>query len=146
MICVDASVAFKWLVPFDEERVELALALLADHLARREELVAPPLIWGEIANSLHQRVRNERLTFDWAADTLEDFLTLPLIIDAHETLYQDALRIASEFRLPAIYDAQYVALAQYAGCDLWTDDHKLIQAVQNDLPFVRSLRDYEPRH
>lgn len=98
MICVDASVAFKWLVPFDEERVELALALLADHLARREELVAPPLIWGEIANSLHQRVRNERLTFDWAADTLEDFLTLPLIIDAHETL---SGRVADRFRVQA---------------------------------------------
>jgi predicted nucleic acid-binding protein len=72
---------------------------------------------------------------------MTDFLALPVITPRYANLIHDALRIASRFRLPAIYDAQYVALAQYVGCDLWTDDHKLIRAVQHELPFVRALSD-----
>lgn len=41
MICVDASVAFKWLVPYREERIELAKALFDD---QGEAFIAPRVI------------------------------------------------------------------------------------------------------
>lgn len=88
-------------------------------------------------------MRAEQLTLAWALDTLEDFLALPVTIDAHASLYHDALQLASQYRLPAIYDTQYVALAQYVGCDLWTDDSRLILAVRHELPFVRLPSEYD---
>lgn len=146
MICVDASVAVKWIVADDEERVDLAGALLENHLSRGEELIAPPLIVSEVANTLHRRLLKYPLPLEWAERALETFLSVPIVIQARESLIQDAMRIAAHFRLPAIYDAQYLALAQYVGCDLWTDDLKLIRAVRHELPFVRALSEYEPGH
>jgi|SRR6476469_7956689 len=146
MICVDASIVFKWLVPADEERVELANALLEEQLEYDQDVIAPPLVWSEIANTLHRRVITERATLEWADNTLADFLELPVITPQYSGLYRDALQIASRYRLPAIYDAQYVALAQYTGCDFWTDGHKLIRAVQPELPLVRALSEFKPHH
>lgn len=130
-------------MPDNEERVDLAIALLEDHLSANEKLIAPPLLLGEITNTIHRRLLKHNLSSEWPIRALDYFLTLPITVGSRESLYHDALRIASRFRLPAIYDAQYVALAHYAGCDRWTDDRKLIRAVQQELPFVRALSDYD---
>lgn len=145
MICVDASVAAKWFL-HEEVHADRARTLLRDCLAGAEELIAPPLLYSEFANVAFQQVRRGLNPPSWGAETIDAFIALPVQIVAPYDLYTDALRIAAEHDLPAIYDAQYVALAQYAGCDLWTDDNKLIRTVQNELSFVRSLGDYEPRH
>jgi predicted nucleic acid-binding protein len=47
--------------------------------------------------------------------------------------------------LAVTYDAQYVALAEMLGCDLWTADLRLVDTLRAALHFVRWIGDYQPR-
>ena len=50
--------------------------------------------------------------------------------------------LADALDLPATYDAHYLALAEHLGCELWTDDQRLIRHVATSLPFVRWIGDH----
>src|SRR5579884_2530630 len=110
MICVDSSVAAKW--TFVEEHSVQARALLRDALEHREPIVAPPLLPIEVANVIRQRLRQGQLDLGEARTLLAQVLAIPISLQTAETVYDRALVLADEFGLPAIYDAQYVALAE----------------------------------
>src|SRR5438094_844573 len=121
MICVDASLAVKWILR--EERTELARALYRASLRSNEEIIAPPLLPIEVTNILRQRMRaQDELSLEDANALLDAFLALPITFHSPPGLHQRALALAVGFGLPAAYDAHYVALAEHFGCDLWTDD------------------------
>jgi predicted nucleic acid-binding protein len=135
MICVDASLAAKWVLP-EEHRAE-ALALLRATLERGEPIIAPPLLPIEVTNILRQRLRraDDALTLDEAVQALRAFLTLPLVLATPDDLHERSLRLA-------VYDAYYVALAQTAGCDLWTADRRLLRRLGERASFARFIGDY----
>ena|SRR5579884_3225253 len=143
MICVDASTAVKWLLP-EEELADHALALLRDVSRARTPIVAPALLPIEVTNTVRQRLRRAQLTLEDAERLLDRFLGLPITYATAGALCRQALRLAHIYRLPAAYDAQYVALAQPVGCSMWTDDRRLLHAVHDALPFVRWIGDYGP--
>ena len=116
MICVDSSVAAKW--SFVEEHSLEARVLLRVALEQRDPIIAPPLLASEVANVICQRVRQGQLDLG------------------------EALVLADQYSLPAIYDAQYVALAEMLGTTLWTADQRLLRALGNRLPFVRWIAGY----
>ncbi|MFN8593661.1 MAG: type II toxin-antitoxin system VapC family toxin [Thermomicrobiales bacterium] len=144
MICVDASVAVKWVL--QEELAEQARALYADALAAREPIIAPPLLAIEVTNTLFRRTRTpEGLTLTHATLRLEIFLEHALETINPIGLHRHALALSYAFGLPAAYDAHYLALATEFDCHLWTDDRRLVRALAGRLPFVKLLSDYEPR-
>jgi len=55
-----------------------------------------------------------------------------------------ALALADALDLAATYDAHYLALAEHLGCELWTDDQRLMRRVASSLPFVRWIGDHPP--
>jgi predicted nucleic acid-binding protein len=55
MICVDASVAVKWIL--NEENSDRANALYRAAMRTGETIVAPPLLPLEVTNILRQRMR-----------------------------------------------------------------------------------------
>ena len=55
---------------------------------------------------------------------------------------RQALALADALGVPATYDAHYLALAEHLGCELWTDDQRLIRIVATSLPFVRWIGDH----
>ena|GEM_PF-3721782 len=59
MICVDASVAAKWLFP--EEYSAQALSLVNHAAAAKERIIAPALLPIEITNIIRQRMRQGTL-------------------------------------------------------------------------------------
>jgi predicted nucleic acid-binding protein len=142
VIVVDASVAAKWLL--SEEHTEKALALATATISEGERIVAPPLLPIEVANILRQRMRTAGLTLDAALGLFERFQSIPLNVRSPDGLTPRALALADEYRLPAVYDAHYVALAGMLGCDLWTNDQRLLRAVSGKLSFVRWVGDYRP--
>jgi predicted nucleic acid-binding protein len=71
------------------------------------------------------------------------FLDFAMQLATPSGLYELALRLAQDYDRPAVYDMPYVALAQIAGCDLWTADRRLINALNGRLPFVKDLRTYD---
>jgi predicted nucleic acid-binding protein len=141
VICVDASVAVKWIL--DEERTDLATTLYDDALRSGRLIVAPPLLLLEVTNILRQRMRGPgRISLDEALDILDDILAFKFLINNPAGLHRQALVLADYLGLPAAYDAHYLALAESLGCEFWTDDQRLLRQVGNRLPFVRWLGDY----
>lgn len=142
MICVDASVAAKWF--FVEEHSPEARALPRTALQTTEPIIAPPLLLSEVANIIHQRLRRGELELGGARAILARFLALPIAVLTPDMLYDRALMLAHEYDLPAIYDAQYVALAELRGATLWTADQRLLRGLDGRLSFVRSVADWQP--
>lgn len=142
MICVDASVAAKWIFP--EEYSQQALALFAAAARAGERLTAPPVFPVEVTNAIRQRMLRDRLTLDEAHGLLRRFSTFQVSILSPDRLLEEALALAHGHALPAVYDAYYLALAQRLGCDLWTNDQRLLRALGGKLPFVKWIGDYSP--
>lgn len=145
MICIDASVAAKWV--FEEEYSEQAIALADDCRKTRQRLIGPALLPIEVSNVIRLRMSREGLSLADADDALERFLTFsvafrPLAPGEQDALYHRALRLAVEHDLPAVYDAQYLALAETLGCTLWTDDRRLIRLLAGKLDYLKWIADY----
>jgi predicted nucleic acid-binding protein len=126
---VDASVAFKWLIPdAAEDDVPVAKALLVDHMEGRAEITVPALLYYEVANIL--LFGRSRPPGDQAAEALGDLFSLPLLVAGPVPDTSDAaLRLASRHEL-SYYDASYVALAEELDCDLVTADRRLARRMR----------------
>jgi predicted nucleic acid-binding protein len=141
VICADASVAVKWIL--DEERSDRAIALYEATAKANQPIVAPPLLPLEITNILRQRMRTrDGLSLVAATQHLDDFLALPIEFHNPAELHFQALVLADALDLPANYDAHYLALAEHLGCELWTDDLRLMRRVATNLPCLRWIGDH----
>lgn len=49
--------------------------------------------------------------------------------------------LAQKYNRPTAYDASYLALAEDAGCELWTADGRLVKAAAGTLPWLKTVRD-----
>ena len=123
-LVIDASVAFKWLIPdAAEDDVAAAKALLVEHMEGRVEIAVPALLYYEVANIL--LFGRSRPPVDEAAEALSDLFSIPLTIAGPTPQGADAaLRLASRHGL-SYYDASYVALAEELDCVLITADQRL---------------------
>jgi predicted nucleic acid-binding protein len=140
---VDASVGAKWLFP-TEERADVALDLLQDCLIGTIRLQVPPLFRAEVGNVVRQRMRREGVSLGDAEWLIDRLLGLPVTIAEPDGLVKRALVLATQYDLPAIYDAHYLALAEFAGCDLWTDDRRLLRHVDGGFPALRWIGEFRP--
>lgn len=114
---VDASVAAKWLAP--ESDSPLAEALLDGH-----ELIAPDLLFAEVANILWKKQVRGELDAATAALAARSLLHAPLQMHDSAGLTVDALALALQLKHPA-YDCFYLALAEREGVPLVTADRRL---------------------
>lgn len=142
MICVDSSVAAKWVLP--EEHSEQALDLYQQVTQAGQEVVAPPLLPIEVCNILRQRVRRGHPTSEDATLALDRFLEFPVRLAAPSRPHSRALALAAQYDLPAVYDAYYLSLARELGTRLWTADRRLLRAIEGRLSFVSWIGDYRP--
>ena len=126
-VCVDASLVIKWLIAEDDGAPAEALAdNWTEHRVKR---LAPDLLAFEVTNVLWQQCRRKRVSYERALAALEAFWAFPIHMYTSESLCREGLLIARQYELPSAYDAQYLALAIMAGCDLWTADRKLYGMV-----------------
>ncbi len=145
---VDASVALKWVLNAPvEANVEQAQALLHDTLIQRGVFIVPPHFFAEITNVLYHRIQTNRpehrLTRGEAEEALATLRRLPIEPAQPPDLYERALDLAQQHKLAGAYDALYLAAAEAAGCDLWTDDQRLLKALDGALPYVKWVHDYD---
>lgn len=143
MICLDASVAAKLLLP--ESDSDQARALLTDTLAAGERVLVPVLLFSEVTNILVQQVRRGALTVERGQTHLAELFALPLTVISTPDLYTQAIAAAERFGIPSGYDAQYVGLAEWSGSVLWTADERLLNILSGKVAWVRPLRDYPPQ-
>lgn len=141
MIVVDASVAAKWLFT-DEEHSEAARALIRSEIEADELLLAPSHFRGEVVNVIRKRMRRESLSQAGALTLLARFLLLPIDVIDPPREHGDAIVTANTFDLPTVYDAYYLNVARFVGCEFWTDDRRLLRTLGGRLRYVRWIGDY----
>lgn len=142
MICVDASVAVKWVI--EEPLSSKAEALYVQAIQEREPLVAPMFLIMEVNNALLKRTRSPRpLAEANAVSQLTLLASMGLELYQPATHHQTALSLAIAYGLPAVYDAYNLALSVELSCPFWTDDQRLLRALNGRLPFVHWLGDFQ---
>jgi predicted nucleic acid-binding protein len=121
-VVVDASVAVKWFLP--EEGSEQAEMLLGGKF----RLIAPDLLWTEVANVLWKIARRGSITADEAQQMLRDASAMPVEIIESLPLLPEALRVATAADR-SVYDSLYIALAAREKARMVTADQKLVTAL-----------------
>lgn len=140
-LCVDASVAVKWVIEREVYR-QKALKLLRESRSVGITLMAPPLFEMEVDSIIQTRLVEGRISTQAANRSLAQLDTAPVVITPHVQLRQRAREIARTFRQRKVYDATYAALADLRGYEFWTADRAFYNRVKSGLSFVRYLPDY----
>ena len=122
-VVVDASVAVKWFVP--EVHAPAARRLLSGELT----LLAPDLIWAEVANALWRKWREGESAVEIVQGILADFRRFPLHIHAGESLYEVTCPVAVATGR-TFYDSLYLALAISTGSPLVTADQRFYNVLR----------------
>ena len=134
-VCVDASLVVARLL--SDEQSQHVEALWTRW--QREQIVpfGPPLLYAEVPSILRHAVFLGRLTSEVGDSAFETFCDMGIAISTRVDLHLLARDLAEAHNRPRACDTMYLAGAQAEGCDLWTGDRRLVNAV--DLPWVRWL-------
>jgi predicted nucleic acid-binding protein len=100
-------------------------------------IIAPTLLYYEVANALYQYVKQGMLTIEAARRAQNSALSLRLRLIGDNWLHQQALLLARQFGLPASYDAHYLALAERMAAEFWTADRRLYNTVRETFNWVK---------
>ncbi|MFG1350535.1 type II toxin-antitoxin system VapC family toxin [Xanthobacter autotrophicus] len=130
-VVVDASVAVKWLVK--EEDVESALRLLEG----ADDIRAPQIVFGEVANALWKKARKGDITSGTALDAIGFLPGFIGNVFATGDLMTEALRMACAFDHP-VYDCLYVEGARRLDLPLVTADLRLVRKFSAS-PYASSI-------
>ena len=134
VVVVDVSVAAKWFVPGNGEKLADQAFALLNHYDRGEvRFIVPDLFWAEFANVMWKAVRLRRLSKASADVTLASlmqrgFPTIPSL-----KLLDSAFQIATAYDR-TVYDSLYVALAVYSKAQLITADERLANSLAAHFP------------
>lgn len=137
---VDASVAVKWFLP--ERLHEKATGLRDLHAAGSINLLAPSLIYYEVANALRYH-RVFRLSPDDVAGAVRALKGLRIARMPGEDMWVSASRISYDCDV-SIYDAVYVSMAVAKEAPLITSDGKFAERMKGLGWNVSLLDDFKP--
>jgi len=136
-ICIDASFVVEMLVPVATSFGSSLEELWLQWGVNRTDLVGPPLLFSEVTSVIREMVYRRRITPPSGEEAFQKFQSMQLSEVSFPGLNQRAWQLAVQFNQPRTYDSQYLALAEREGCEFWTTDRRLYNAVQPALPWVR---------
>jgi len=128
-VVIDANLALALFLrlPYTEQAYRLM-----DRLRERKTALLAPLLWEyECLSGFHRAVRLGIIHPQEAAEFMNDLLALEIerVLPSVQS-HQSALRWAERLGQSKIYDAQYVALAEQLGAELWSADRRLVNDLQ----------------
>ena len=141
LVCLDANVVVRSLIPAPLS--DQAEALLQEVRTRQLILIAPALLAFEVTSVLRRLVHLQELTPDEGEEAFETFLRIPIRLSQRKGVIPLAWQLAKQFNRTRDYDTSYLAVLQLYGCELWTADERLYNAVGSQLPWVKWLGDYD---
>lgn len=137
-VCIDASLALILLIP--HQLSSKAEALWRSWLDSEILIVAPPLFFAEVTSVLRESVYFGRILPGEGEDAFNIFMRLGVRSSEPVNLQSQAWDLARQYNRPRAYDAQYLAVAKQLGCELWTADRRLVNAVP--VSWLRWVGDY----
>jgi len=135
-VCVDSSFIAPIFLP--EDWSDQAKEKAQQWLRQGVVLVAPELWAYEVVSIVYKAVLRGHLSPPEGGPTLGAFLRFPVTL-VRPPSYERAYTLAMTHRLPAPYDAQYLAVAEAEGIEFWTGDKRLYDRVHTTLPWVHRL-------
>ncbi len=126
-VCIDASLALKWVLP--EIYTRRAQELLRYWLTKGFTLIAPTPFIFEVASTLRNKVHRQIITQEEGSSALNQIRQGRIELIFSPNLVERAWEISEELRLPTAYDAFYLALAEEESCEFWTADEKLVRIL-----------------
>jgi predicted nucleic acid-binding protein len=137
-VCVDASIVLRRLIQPDDEAVK---SQWRHWISLQYQIVSPTLLFYEISNGLYQQQKNGLLSAEIIRESLELALSMPITLVGEAGLHRRAREIAVRYKLPATYDAHYLALAEERGIEFWTADVRLVNTLKPyQLSWVKGIR------
>ncbi|MBW4496275.1 MAG: type II toxin-antitoxin system VapC family toxin [Oscillatoria princeps RMCB-10] len=134
VICVDANFVVRLVSREPPESPYRELWIQWQDSGRT--IVAPTLIYYEVSNALHRMSQAGQLLPERASQALEAAFNLNVRLYGDAGLHRHALNMAATLRLPATYDAHYLALAEQLSAEFCTADRRLFQAVRSTFSWV----------
>ncbi len=89
---------------------------------------------------LREHVYHGRISAEDGEEAFATFMNMKVRSLAPASLQLHAWSLAQRYNLPRAYDAQYLAVATVSGCDLWTADRRLVNAI--NAPWVRWIGEH----
>lgn len=120
-LCIDASIAIKWVV--EETGTQEALAL-----RKTAKLLAPDLLISECANILWKKVQRKELHKNEALLAARLLQGAEIELVPTRSLLEATTQLAIELAHPA-YDCVYLALAMERGSCFVTADDRLLRRI-----------------
>jgi len=139
LVVVDSGVVLATIL--EESYSEKAKALTKSWDQQDLQLCAPMLFRYEVVAVMRKSVVRNRLTPDEAREGRERLLAYPIIYYLDDALLRRAYELATQFNRPTAYDSQYLAVAERLGCDFWTADERLYNALNIHLAWVKWVGD-----
>jgi predicted nucleic acid-binding protein len=121
----------------EEEGSDRVEALWTRWQAEGATPLGPPLLFAEVPSVLRGAVFFGRLSQEEGEEAFETFCAMGIAVSRRPELHRLAWDLAKQHRRPRVYDSFYLAAAQAEGCELWTGDRRLVNAVR--LPWVKSV-------
>lgn len=134
-VCVDASLLLMRLLP--NERDERVMALLDSWAEDRVIVLGPPLLYAEVPSVIREAVFFNRISPEEGDRAFNTFCNMGIAVSTRPNLHLLAWDLAKRYNRRRVYDSFYLAAAQAEGCELWTGDRRLANAV--NLPWVRCV-------
>lgn len=148
LVCVDSSIAIKWIIAEGEERRYEALCLLEEWMSKGITPVAPiGLFDGEVRRALHRKYENGLICASQWSSGLSRVRDL-VKPRAHPGLDYYAFAFERYLGCKDTHDTTYLALAVLLDCEFWTNDNMSNAAsgrISDTFAFVKLLCNYKPQ-
>jgi predicted nucleic acid-binding protein len=127
-LVIDASLAYRLIVPSrDREKLR---SLMDQWLHAQHPFAAPSLWLYELTSALVKSAHFGELSEDDAHRALQSMQAFPIeLVMPSPVLTEAAFAWSLRLQRTNAYDAFYLALAEALGCELWTADRRLVNAV-----------------
>lgn len=142
-VCVDASLAVRWVVPKDYS--EQALDLLEEWGTAQTELFAPTHMLYEVNSTLRFLASQGVISAEIGDGAFARLRKLRIRYTLRAEIFPLATKLARELNQPTTYDTVYLALAQLLECDMWTADRKFYNATRLRASEVKWIGAYAAR-
>lgn len=134
---LDTSVIVQWFQENDEPRNKKAKQILDDLVAGRINILISDQVALELLNAL---LVGKKSPLAETNSALEKFFELPLnTLEVNLSLLKITAELMQQYNMTS-YDAYFLALAQYEGCQLISDDQKAHGQITDGS--VLMLKDY----